>query len=94
MMGMMMGFMLFGALFCVVVLAGAIWLLAHWLNKRQEPPTLYTPYQRDEQEYQPRQPLSENYQERRRHDRYPHPKQEYDQPYVAYPQDHEMPPQS
>jgi predicted lipid-binding transport protein (Tim44 family) len=96
MMGAMMGFMLLGTLFFIVVLVVAIWLLVSFLNKRQTPPMPYTPnpYQRYEQGYQPPQPLSETYQEGGRHDRYPQPKQEFDQPYVPYPQEQEMPPQS
>ncbi len=99
MMGTMMGLMVLGTLFFLVVLAVVIWLLFNFLNRRQVPPAPYTPrsqypYQRYEQGYQPPQPLSETYQEGGRHDRYPQPKQEFDQPYVPYPQEQEMPPQS
>ena len=99
MMGAMMGFMIVGALFFIVVLAVAIWLLVSFLNRRQTPPMPYTPppqnpYQRYEQGYQPTPTMPETYQEGGRHDRYPQPKQQYDQPYVPYPQEQEMPPQS
>ena len=96
MMGTMMGFMVLGALFFIVVLAVAIWLLVSFLNKRQTPPMPYTPnpYQRYEQGYQPVPTTPETYQDSVRHDRYPQPKQEFDQPYVLYPQEQEMPPQS
>ena len=96
MMGAMMGFMVLGALFFIVVLAVAIWLLVSFLNKRQTPPMPYTPnpYQRYEQGYQPVPTTPETYQDGVRHDRYPQPKQEFDQPYVLYPQEQEMPPQS
>lgn len=97
MMGAMMLLMVLGALFFLVVLAGVIWLLMRWLTQRQTPPMPGTPqpqypYQRYKQGYQPPQPMPESYQEGERHDRYPQPKQEYDQPHVPYPQ--EIPPQS
>lgn len=99
MMGAMMGFMVVGALFFLVVLAAVIWLLVHWLNQRQTPPMPDTPrpqypYQRYEQGYQPPQPMSESYQVGGRHDRSTQPKQQFDQPYVPYPQEQEMPPRS
>ncbi len=43
MMGAMMGFMIVGVLFFIVVLAVAIWLLVSFLNRRQTPPMPYTP---------------------------------------------------
>jgi len=96
MMGAMMGFMIVGALLFIVVLAGAIWLLVNFLNRRQTPPMPYTPnpYQRYEQGYQPDPTMPETYQEGGQHDRYPQPKQQYDQPQVPYPQEQEKPPQS
>jgi len=99
MMGAMMGFMLVGVLFFIVVLAVAIWLLVSFLNRRQTPPMPYTPPpqnpdQRYEQGYQPVPTTPETYQEGGRHDRYPQPKQQYDQPQVPYPQEQEKPPQS
>jgi len=98
MMGAMIGFMVLGTLFFIVVLAVAIWLLVNFLNRRQTPPMPSTPpqnpYQRYEQGYQPTPTMPETYREGGRHDRYPQPKQEYDQPYVTYPQQQEMPPQS
>ena len=99
MMGTMMGFMVLGALFFIVVLAVAIWLLVSLLNRRQAPPMASTPppqnpYQRYEQGYEPVPTTPETNQEGGRHDRYPQPKQQYDQPYVPYPQEQEMPPQS
>ncbi len=99
MMGTMMGLMLLGGLLFLVVLAVVIWLLVRWLNQRQTPPISYTPpsqnpSQRYEQGYQPPQPMSEIYQEGGRHDRSPQPKQQFDEPYIPYPQEQEMPPQS
>ena len=99
MMGTMMGFMVLGALFFIVVLAVAIWLLVSFLNRRQTPPLPYTPppqnsYQRYEQGYQPAPTMPETYQEGGQRDRSSQPKQQFDQPYVPYPQEQEMPPQS
>ena len=99
MMGAMMGLMVLGALFLIVVLAVAIWLLVSFLNRRQTPPMPYAPrpqnsYQRYEQGYQPVPTTPETHQEGGQHDRYPQPKQQYDQPQVPYPQEQEKPPQS
>ena len=99
MMGAMMWFMIVGALFFIVVLAVVIWLLVSFLNRRQTPPVPSTPppqnhYQRYEQGYEPTPTTPETYWEGGRHDRYPQPKQQHDQPYVPYPQEQEMPPQS
>lgn len=99
MMGAMMWLMVFGALVFLVVLAAVIWLLVRWLNKRQTPPMPDTPqppypYQRYEQGYQPPQPVLHNYQDGEQYDRSPQPKQQFDQPYIPYPQEQEMPPQS
>jgi hypothetical protein len=98
MMGMM-GLMMLGAVLFLVVMAVVIWLLVRWLNQRQMPRMPDTsrspyPYQGYEQGYQPPQPLSDSYQEDGRHDRSPQPKQQHDQPYIPYPQEQEMPPQS
>jgi hypothetical protein len=99
MMGTMMGFMVLGALFFIVVLAVAIWLLVSFLNRRQTPPLPYTPppqnpYQRYGQGYQPAPTMPEAYQEGGQRDRSSQPKQQFDQPSVPYPQEQEMPPQS
>ena len=96
---MMMGLMMLGGLFFLVVLVVVIWLVVRWLNQRQTPPVPYippsqNPYQRYEQGYQPPQPGSETYQEGGRYNRSPQPKQQFDEPYVPYPQEQEMPPQS
>ena len=98
MMGAMMGFMIVGTLFFIVVLAVAIWLLVSFLNRRQAPPMPSTPpqnpYQRYEQGYQPAPTMPEAYQEGGQRDRSSQPKQQFDQPSVPYPQEQEMPPQS
>ena len=99
MMSAMMVFMVLGGLFFLVVLAVVIWLVVRWQNQRQtqpmpDTPPAQNPYQRYEQGYQPPQPMSEIYQEGVRHDRSPQPKQQFDEPYIPYPQEQEMPPQS
>ena len=99
MMGAMMVFMVLGGLFFLVVLAVVIWLVVRWQNQRQtqpmpDTPPAQNPYQRYEQGYQPPQPMPEIYQEGGRHDRSPQPKQQFDEPYIPYPQEQEMPPQS
>jgi len=99
MMSAMMVFMVLGGLFFLVVLAVVIWLVVRWQNQRQtqpmpDTPPAQNPYQRYEQGYQPPQPMPEIYQEGGRHDRSPQPKQQFDEPYIPYPQEQEMPPQS
>ena len=99
MMGAMMGFMLIGTLIFLAILVGAIWFLVRWLNRRQTPPMSdmpppQNPYQRYEQGYQPPQPMSDSYREDGQYNRSPQPKQQYDQPYIPYPQEQEIPPQS
>ncbi len=99
MMGAMMVFMVLGGLLFLVVLAVVIWLVVRWQNQRQtqpmpDTPPAQNPYQRYEQGYQPPQPMPEIYQEGGRHDRSPQPKQQFDEPYIPYPQEQEMPPQS
>ena len=99
MMSAMMVFMVLGGLLFLVVLAVVIWLVVRWQNQRQtqpmpDTPPAQNPYQRYEQGYQPPQPMPEIYQEGGRHDRSPQPKQQFDEPYIPYPQEQEMPPQS
>ena len=99
MMGAMRVFMVIGTLIFLAVVVGVIWLLVRWLNGRQTPPMPDTPppqnpYQRYEQGYQSPQPMSDTYREDGRYDRSPQPKQQYDQPYIPYPQEQEIPPQS
>ena len=99
MMGAMMVFMVIGALIFLVVLVGVIWFLVRWLNGRQTPPmpdrpVSQNPHQRYAQGYQSPQPMSDTYREGGPYDREPQPKQQYDQPYIPYPQEQELPPQS
>jgi hypothetical protein len=98
MMGAMMVLMVIGTLIFLVVLVGAIWFLLRWLNQRQTPrpdmPPPQNPYPRYEQGYQPPEPMSNTYREGGLYDRSPQPKQQFDQPYIPYPQEQELPPQS
>ena len=72
MMGAMMGFMIVGTLFFIVVLAVAIWLLVSFLNRRQTPPMPYTPPpQNPYQRYEPTPTMPETYQEGGQHSAYP-----------------------
>ena len=99
-MGLMMPGMLLGAILWLLLLAVLIWALVTWLNRRwgrpqpvphrAEPPYLYHRY---EQGYRPAQPMPESSWEGERYDHSAQPKQEFDQPYVPYPQQQEMPPQ-
>jgi predicted lipid-binding transport protein (Tim44 family) len=99
MMGAMMLFMIIGALVFIAALAVVIWLIVSFLNRRQTSPMPYTqpsqnPYQGYEQGYRPPQPMSETYREEERYERSPQPKQQFDQPYIPYPQEQEIPPRS
>src|SRR5260370_35139063 len=98
MMGAMMGFMIVGALLFIVVLAVAIWLLVSFLNRRQTPPMPYTPPpqnpdQRYEQGYHPVPTTPETNQKGGRHDPYPQPKHQNDQPQEPNPKKRRSPPQ-
>jgi len=100
-MGLMMPGMFLGMTLWLLLLAVLTWALITWLNRRWSRPQLMLyppqpsyPYQRYEQGYQPSQPRSGSYREGERYDRSPQPKQQFDQPYVLYPQEQEMPPQS
>ena len=85
-----------GMLLCVALVAGAIWLVARWLNPNKTPTMPYTPqshnsYQSYEQGYQPTQwTYQEGGQQYRYSPQSPPPKQEYEEPGAQYPQ--QMPP--
>ena len=85
----MMFWMPMGMLFCVLVLAGIIWLLARLLNNEKRPTMDPTPpFQGADrpykQGYRPPQP-SEIYQEGRGQDQYS--PSAYEQPQAQYPQE-------
>ena len=101
MMHMMDGFGLFallwmtmGILFCMIIVAAVVWLLAHWLNKQQTPTMPFTSQRQDsyqpyQQGYQPSQPPPETSRESGQQDQSPQP--QYEQPQVEYPQEQETP---
>jgi hypothetical protein len=86
-----MPMMALGALLCLALIVGIVWLLISLLNSRKTPMAPYTArsqdsYQGYEQGYQPRQPVDQP-QEARMEYEYRQPEDE--QPQATYPQ--EMP---
>jgi len=79
-----------GMLFCIVVVAGVIWLLARWLNTKKTPTIPYTP-----QPQNPYQPYEQGYQAPPEAEIYQAGGQQYrsqeEQPQAQYPQEQEPP---
>ena|SRR6266487_6159068 len=96
-MSFMMPGMFLSTIFWLLLLTVLTWALLTWLNRRwgrphPVPNTLQLPYSYHSYE-QGYQPLSGCFREGERSDRSAQPEQEFDQPYVPYPQEQEMPPQ-
>ena len=89
-----------GMLLCFAVIGGFIWLIAHFLNRKQAPMMPYTQqppysYERNEPGYQPPQQMPETPYEggQQYYHREPKPESEDEQPQVQYPHTQERPPQ-
>ncbi len=99
-MGFMMPGMFLGLILWILLLVVLIWAFLTWLNRQWVRPQpmphtaeLPYPYHSYEQGYHLSQPLSGSYREGECYDRSAQPKQQFDQPYVPYPHEQEMPPQ-
>lgn len=96
-MGLMMSGMVLGTTLWILLLVILAWALLTWLKRRwgrpqPVPDTLYPSYSyhRYEQGYHPAQPMQRSDWEG---DYSRQPKQQFDQPYVPYPLEQELPPQ-